>query len=128
MKRIRKEIVIEAAPAKVWEHITNPERISRWLMPNTFEAVPGKAFRMDCGSEGSIDCVVREVVPPKKLVYTWTSKDLKITTTVEITLRKVRGGTRLVLIHSGWEKLPPREVDQGWDACLEKLVAQLKNR
>jgi len=126
MKSIRKDILIAAPPARVWDHLTDPKKIAGWLMPSTFEAVAGREFRMDCGSGDAIECVVLEVVPRKKLVYTWSSKDLNKRTTVEITLREQRGGTRLVLIHSGWEKLPPSEVDLGWDACLQKLVGQLQ--
>jgi len=126
MKSIRKEILIAAPVVRVWEHITDPAKIAGWLMPNTFEGVAGKEFRMDCGSGDVIDGVVLEVVPLKKLVYTWMSKDLKKKTTVTITLRELRGGTRLTLVHSGWEKLPPSEVDRGWDACLDKLVGQVR--
>lgn len=125
MKRIRKEILIDAPAVKVWEHLTDPTKIAAWLMPNTFQAVAGRAFRMDCGVEGAIECVVKNVIPRKKLVYTWMSKELNLETSVDITLREERGRTRLVLVHSGWEKLPPSKVDQGWDACLKKLVAQL---
>lgn len=128
MKSIRKEILIAAPSIRVWEHITDPAKIAGWLMPNTFEPVTGKEFRMDCGSGDAIDCVVQKIVPRKKLVYTWTSKDMSIKTTVEITLKEVRGGTLLVLVHSGWEKLAPPEVDRGWDDCLEKLAEQVRNR
>jgi len=44
MKIIKKEIVIDAPVAKVWKHLTDPEKIAGWLMPNDFEAVVGKHF------------------------------------------------------------------------------------
>ena len=36
----------------------------------------------------------------------WTSRAIKATTTVTITLKEEKGKTRLVLEHSGW-KIPP---------------------
>jgi len=131
MKSIRKELIINAPVAKVWAHLIDPARIAGWLMPNTFDPRPGKAFRMDCGTEGTIEGVVREIVPLKKLVYSWTSKHLKIETLVTVTLKSEKGKTRLILVHSGWEALPPSEeglgapFDQGWDACLKRLGEQV---
>ena len=36
MKIIKREILIEAPISKVWKHITDPEKIAGWLMPNDF--------------------------------------------------------------------------------------------
>ncbi len=45
MKIIKREILIEAPPSRVWEHITDPQKIAAWLMPNDFKAAVGaKAF------------------------------------------------------------------------------------
>jgi uncharacterized protein YndB with AHSA1/START domain len=128
MKSIRKELILDAPVAKVWAQLVDPAKLAGWLMPNTFDATPGMGFRMDCGTEGTIEGMVREVVPLKKLVYTWTSKHLKIETLVTVTLIPEKGKkTRLILVHSGWEALPPSEeglgapFDLGWDACLKKL-------
>jgi len=124
---IRKEIVIDAPAARVWKHLTDPARIAGWLMPAVFEAAVGKAFRMDCGTEGEITGVVREVVPHQKLVYSWTSKHLGIETLVTITLVEEKGRTRLTLVHTGWDALPPEgrpladTFDQGWSERLEVL-------
>lgn len=130
MKVIRKEIVIDAPPERVWPHITDPVKIAGWLMPNDFEAVAGRPFTMDCDDEGKISCVVKEVIPRRKLVYSFTSRDIKVETTVTITLVPERRATRLILVHSGWDALPPFEqgiagmFEEGWDAKLRMLAAQ----
>jgi uncharacterized protein YndB with AHSA1/START domain len=127
MKIIKKEIVIHAPAAKVWEHITDPRKIASWLMPNDFEATVGKAFFLECHEGGKISCQVKEIVPPQKLVYSFQSKDIKVETLVTITLAKEKQGTRLTLIHSGWDALPPGErgiadnFDGGWGSFLEKM-------
>lgn len=131
MKIIKREIFIEAPVAKVWEHITDPAKIAGWLMPNDFEAVVGKEFILDCQQQGKVSCVVKEIVPRQKLVYSFQSRVTKVETLVTITLAKEGKGTRLTLIHSGWDALPPAEqgiadtFGGGWASSLEKLREQL---
>jgi uncharacterized protein YndB with AHSA1/START domain len=131
MKVIKKEIVIDAPVAKVWEHITDPTKIAGWLMPNDFEAQVGRCFRMDCDAEGVISCVVKEIIPEEKLVYSFTSKDIKIETTVTITLTSEKEHTRLTLVHSGWDALPPEDqgiagkFEEGWGEHLTVLQRQI---
>ncbi len=131
MKIIKKEIMIDAPVAKVWEHITDPEKIAGWLMPNDFEARVGKAFSMQCQSSGQVSCVVKEIAPLQKLVYSFQSGFIKVETLVTITLAREGSGTRLTLIHSGWDALPPPDqqiagnFDQGWGKFLEKLEAEI---
>jgi len=130
MRIIRKEIVIDAPPAEVWEHITDPAKIAGWLMPNTFAAKVGRRYTMDCGRVGPISGVVKEVIPGKKLVYSWTSPLIKAETTVTITLIDKKGRMRLILEHTGWEAPPadqdiPDLFERGWGEHLKALVDQL---
>jgi len=131
MKIIKKEIVIDAPVAKVWEHITDPQKIAGWLMPNDFEAAAGKKFFLECDHQGKILCAVKEIVPGKKLVYSFQPKEIKVETLVTITLVKEGKGTRLTLIHSGWDSLPPSEqgmadnYESGWGMHLGKLNEQI---
>src|SRR5262249_60997925 len=82
MKIIRREILIDAPVAKVWDHITDPKKIAGWLMPNDFEARVGKEFFLDCNEQGKVTCVVKEIVPQQKLVYSFRSKVTKVETLV----------------------------------------------
>ena len=133
MKIIRKEILIDAPAAQVWDHITDPAKIAGWLMPNTFQAQVGRNYSMDCGEMGNITGVVKEVIALKKLVYTWTSPAIKATTTVTIALSEKNGKTRLVLEHSGWE-IPPIDpevagaFESGWDEKLKALQDQVAGK
>ncbi len=78
-------------------------------MPNDFEATVGKKFFLDCQQQGIISCVVKEMVPNQKLVYSFQSKNIKVETLVTITLATEGKTTRLTLVHSGWDALPPGE-------------------
>jgi uncharacterized protein YndB with AHSA1/START domain len=134
MRTIRKEIVINAPPAKVWEHITDPAKIAGWLMDNSFQATVGRKYTMEHCEHGDlmgqISGVVTEAIPNEKLVYTWTSQVIKVQTTVTITLTEEKGRTRLVLEHSGWEAPPadqtiPDTFDKGWSEHLKALQDQI---
>ena len=130
MKIIKKEIVIEAPIPKVWEHITDPGKISGWLMPNDFQPSVGHSFYLKCDHQGKISCAVKEIVPHEKLVYSFNPPDLKIDTLVTITLAKAGRSTRLTLVHSGWDALPASQqsaadnYENGWTPLLERLKEQ----
>lgn len=132
MKTIKKEILIAAPVARIWEHITDPKKIAGWLMPNDFEATVGKKFILDCQQQGKVSCVVKEIVPQQKLVYSFKSRVTKVETFVAITLAKEGKSTRLTLTHSGWDTLPPDEqgiadmFGGGWGSSLEKLGEQIQ--
>jgi uncharacterized protein YndB with AHSA1/START domain len=130
MNIIKKEIVIESAIAKVWKYLTDPEKIAAWLMPNDFEAVAGRKFFLECQHQGKISCVVKEIVPNERLVYGFQPRDFAMETLVTITLAKAGKATRLTLVHSGWDALPPDQrgmadnYDGGWGPLLENLKEQ----
>jgi uncharacterized protein YndB with AHSA1/START domain len=132
MKIIKREILIEAPITKVWEHITDPTKIAGWLMPNDFEPKLGKKFLMDCRDEGKISCVVKEILPQQKLVYSFQSKATKVETLVTFTLATEGKGTMVTVVHSGWDSIPPEEqgvadlFGGGWRGFLEKLQEQLQ--
>lgn len=131
MKTIKKEIVIAAPAPKVWEHLTDPRKLAGWLMPNDFEPVVGKSFFLECNHDGKMSCVVKEIVPQRKLVFSFHPKSFSAETLVTITLAKEGNATRLTLVHSGWDALPPSEqgtadhYDSGWTSLLENLKAQM---
>src|SRR5579871_4053897 len=126
---IKKEILIEAPVEKVWAHITEPERIAGWLMPNDFVAKPGANFTFHCKVQGEIRCQVLEVIPPRKLAYSFKSSLTRVETVVTITLAPKGKHTRVTLQHSGWDRLPPADqgladlFGSGWGGYLENLRA-----
>jgi uncharacterized protein YndB with AHSA1/START domain len=134
MKIIKKEILIDASPEKVWKHVTDPEKIAGWLMPNDFEPTVGREFSMQCPQQGKITCEVKEIVPHQKLVYAFHSQATKVQTLVTILLESEGNRTRVTLTHTGWDKLPPPDqsiadnFDQGWGGFLTKLQEQAKSK
>jgi uncharacterized protein YndB with AHSA1/START domain len=107
------EDVLPHAPAIVWKTLTSGELISRWLMPNDFEAVVGRRFTFKTrpmgGWDGVIHCEVLEMKPNEKLVYSWkggsddnAAYGSRLDSIVTWTLTPAEGGTRLRLVHSGF--------------------------
>ena len=99
-------------------------------MPNDFEATVGRQFILDCQQQGKVSCIVKEVIPHQKLVYSFQSIVTKVETLVSITLSTEGRSTRVILIHSGWDALPPGEqgiadgFGGGWGTSLAKLREQ----
>ena len=89
--------------------------MARWLMPNDFEPVVGKRFTFTTRPigdwDGIVQCEVLEVVPRRRLVYSWKggsdSNDCspnygsRLDSVVTWTLQAEGGGTRLRVVHAG---------------------------
>jgi uncharacterized protein YndB with AHSA1/START domain len=94
-------------PAQVWAALTNSEALGQWLMPNNFEPVVGHCFQFRTkpapGFDGIVQCEVLEVVPPARLVYSWTGGG--VDTRLIWTLERLPEGTRLTLDHTGFRGL-----------------------
>lgn len=107
------EDVLPHPPERVWKALTTAELIGRWLMPSDFEPVIGKRFTFTTRPMGAWDgvvhCEVLEVVPVRRLVYSWTggSDDngkygSRLDSTVTWTLQPEGKGTRLRMVHAGF--------------------------
>ncbi len=137
------EIVVDEvfphAPETIWKTLTTGELIGRWLMqPTGFAPVKGKHFTYQTTPAGTWDgvihCQVLEVVPHERLVYAWkgghegnVGYGSRLETTVNWTLTKVAGGTRLRLVHAGF-RLPTNEsayktMSGGWTKVFQKIDA-----
>lgn len=125
---------IKASPAKVWAAITQPEQMILWWGPDAGPTLSAEAdvrpggrfsvvFRLLNGQEHNPTGLYQEVVPEKKLVFTWDlpgAPEPKSLVTFRLEPRD--GGTELTLIH---EHLPDEDARQshetGWSGLLDKL-------
>jgi uncharacterized protein YndB with AHSA1/START domain len=92
----------------------------------TFKTTPAGAW------DGLIRCQVLEVIPNERFVYAWTGGDdgnvgygARLETVVTFTLSKVKDGTRVRLVHSGFV-LPKNEtafknMSDGWKKVVRNL-------
>lgn len=135
-KTLTKEVFYPHPPEKVWTALTDPRALAEWLMPNDFKAEVGHRFqfRVDpmLGFEGINECVVEEVDPPRRLIYTWVSRMKKRPDHAPMrlvwTLHPEEGGTRLVLEQTGLEGLPlfwRFSMKMGWGRMLKTLLPKV---
>jgi uncharacterized protein YndB with AHSA1/START domain len=114
---VQLEIWINASPETVFALLTEPVAMTTWLAELVdADARPDGIFNISGPSGLSIAGTYREVVPSRKVVFTWGGVEgLKPgQSTVEFLLEPDRGGTLLRLRHYG---LPGPAVEphrRGW--------------
>ena len=125
-------------PNVVWRVLTTPELMSRWLKmtPTGFVAEVGNQFTYQTTPagkwDGKIRCEVLELVPDERLVYSWRGGHADnigygslLDLTVSMFLEPVEGGTKLRVIHSGFD-LPRNEtafsgMSGGWKGVVARI-------
>ena len=141
LKSDRHDIVVDEvlphAPETIWKALTSGALMGRWLMaPTGFEAVKGNRFTMKttpAGAwDGTIRCEVLEVKANERFTYAWrgghednVGYGAPLDTVVTWALSRVGNGTRLRLVHSGFE-LPRNEtaftgMSQGWKKVMRTI-------
>jgi len=127
--RIEREIA--APPDRVFAAWIDPARLAQWMSPvghAEAEIEPWVGGRLRLAMVGDGRRIehhgrYREVVPDRRLVFTWQSPYTgpgPSVVTVELT--PVEGGTLLTLVH---EQLPADQVEShrnGWAPMLDRLV------
>ena len=139
-KSIKHTFFYPHPPETVWEYLTKPELMELWLMKNDFQPIVGLDFQFRTGPipslnfDGIFYCKVLEIVPHKKLSYSWKSGpgDGKITleSIVVWKLQPTDKGTELHLEHSGFAKEENLDFYNGlMHGWLEKFqkIADLLN-
>ncbi len=126
---------LDAAPAKVWRAITEPEMLKKWMAPSDDFKIPVAEAELRVGGryhivmharDGEVHDVsgaYREIVPNKKLVYSWAWKSTpERESVVTIELRAAGNGTELTLRHEQFFDKEVRDRHQlGWVGCLSRL-------
>ncbi|MBB6404529.1 SRPBCC domain-containing protein [Arthrobacter sp. AZCC_0090] len=105
-------------PAKVWRALTEPELLARWLMENDFQAIVGHQFKMRgipvpaVGFSGLVASEVLEVDAGKRLRISWRDANSgnSLNSTVTWSVSPEGAGTRLSLVHDGFDPNEPTHV------------------
>jgi len=129
------------APEKVWRAWTDPQAVKRWWGPTPGEPVSlaeldvrvGGRFRIVFGGpDGKMhECAgtYKEVVPNKKLVFTWCwpNSTPERVSVVTIVFKDLNGKTELVFTHEQLFDEAARDGHKrGWTGALDKLEHFLK--
>jgi uncharacterized protein YndB with AHSA1/START domain len=129
---VRLEVRIEAAPETVFALLTDPIQMQTWLAERVeADARPGGIFRISEPTGTSIEGSYQEVVPVRKVVFSWGGVEgvNPGESTVEFLLEPDGEGTVLRLRHY---RLPGPAVEphrQGWvQSGLGKLKDAAEGR
>jgi uncharacterized protein YndB with AHSA1/START domain len=140
--RIEKTIVLRAPRARVWRALVDAREFGSWFGAK----LEGPAFTPGARVQGPIthpgyehltmDITIEKVDPERLLSYRWHpgETDPKVdysnepTTLVEFRLEEVKEGTRLTVVESGFDALPPerrakayRDNDGGWTGQMKSI-------
>ena len=124
-----------AGQEEVWRALTEANLLKQWLAPSDAYLMPvaeadvrvGGRYRFVMkppeGEEHEVSGVYREVVPNKKLVFTWAWKSSpEHESLVTISLRPAGRGTGLMLKHEQFVDADARDRhEQGWTGSLGRL-------
>ncbi len=141
MKRsIQHQYFFPHPPEKVWEYLTNSDLMELWLMKNTFQPIVGFEFQFlekpipSLDFDGIFYCRVLELVPFKKLSYSWNSGPgagaITLESTVIWKLEATETGTAVYLDHSGFGKEENLNfyngLNHGWLEKFQNIANLLK--
>lgn len=103
----------------LWDAITDPARLARWMAVYTGElALAGEWRVANPGEEPWGRGVVTACDPPRAFTTTWQAED-EPETILDVRLEPAPGGTRLVLTHDGVRSVL---YGAGWQVHLEQLA------
>ncbi len=99
------EQVFDAPLELVWRAITEKELMQKWYFDiSDFELIEGYKFHFEGGEEGkryTHQCEILEIVPQKKLKYSWKYKGHTGLSFVTFELFPIGEKTKLKLTHEG---------------------------
>ena len=128
------ERTLNAPVAKVWRALTDVDQMRQWYFDlKDFKAEPGFEFEFVVEHDGNSYhhlCRVTEVVPQKRIAYTWRYKGEPGDSLVTFKLSPEGDKTRLNVTHTGIETFPKtpayvrKNFEQGWTAIVGTELKQ----
>jgi uncharacterized protein YndB with AHSA1/START domain len=131
---IEMERTFNAPVARVWKALTDVEQMRQWYFDlKEFKPEVGFEFEFVVEHEGAVYhhlCRVTEVVPQKRIAYTWRYKGEPGNSLVTFEFFTEGNNTRLKLTHTGIETFPKtpayarKNFESGWTALIGTELKQ----
>ena len=120
------ERTYEASISRVWKTITDKDEMKKWYFDLAeFKPVKGFEFQFEGGPDGRKYlhlCKITEVIPERKISYSWMYDGYEGNSLVTIELFAENEKTRLRLTHEGLDTFPKNNADftksnfaEGWN-------------
>lgn len=135
--KFERTVVIRAPRSRVWKAVSDPTQFGTWFrakIEGAFE--PGAMVHVEStypGHEGTKwEMRIVDVIPESLFALSWPAIDDATNpdhwTRVEFRLEEVPEGTRLTVVESGFDRLPPGEAlaarrsnEEGWTLQVENI-------
>jgi uncharacterized protein YndB with AHSA1/START domain len=128
------ERTLNAPVAQVWKALTDVDQMRQWYFDlKEFKPQVGFEFEFVVEHDGNSYhhlCRVTDVIPEKKIAYTWQYKGEPGDSLVTFELFPERNKTRLKLTHAGIETFPKtpayarKNFEAGWTAIIGSELKQ----
>lgn len=129
------ERTYQAPVERVWKAITDNDDLKEWYFQlKEFKPEVGFEFTFEGGTEGRVYvhlCKITEVIPNKKLTYSWRYEGYEGNSFVTFELFAEGEATRLKLTHTGLETFPKYNADfvrenfsMGWNHIIGKSLKE----
>lgn len=130
------ERTFNAPVEKIWQAITDKEQMKQWYFDlAAFKPIVGFEFQFPGeGQKGEKYlhlCKITDVVPDKKLTYSWRYDSFEGNSFVTFELFEEADKTRLKLTHEGLETFPANNPDfakesftEGWTHIIGKSLKE----
>lgn len=129
------EKTYNAPVARVWSALTEKDKLKQWYFDlDDFRLELGFEFHFSGQDEGAVYhhiCVIKEIVPLKKLVHSWRYEGYSGDSLVSWELfAEGEGRTRVVLTHTGLESFPAsrefakENFNMGWNEIVGKMLKE----
>jgi uncharacterized protein YndB with AHSA1/START domain len=128
------ERTFDAPIAKVWTALTNADEMRRWYFDlKEFKPEVGFEFQFVAEHDGNAydhRCKVTDVIPQKKIAYTWRYHGHAGESLVTFELFDEDGRTKLKLTHEGLETFPKlpafawKNFERGWTSLIGTELKQ----
>ncbi|MGH8496125.1 MAG: SRPBCC family protein [Gammaproteobacteria bacterium] len=139
--RIEKEIVLHAPPSRVWRALADAEEFGNWFRVNmNGNFAPGARVTGQITHPGyehlTMDITIEKMEPERLISWRWhpnaiepdTDYSGEPTTLVVFELEKVKQGTKLTVVESGFDRIPLarraeayRGNDEGWTIQMKQI-------
>lgn len=129
---------LNAAPAKVFSAWTDPEKVKRWMGPGEVKVLHAEGdartggryrwlMKSAAGEEHDVGGIYREVIPDRKLVFTWAWKTMpERESLVTVEIKPDGEGSLLTLTHEQFNDEEARDRhNAGWTGAMDKLAKYL---
>lgn len=137
---LERSVVVQASAEQVWAAWTTVDGVATFFAPHARIALrPGGAYEMlfdssaEPGSKGGEGCTLVELLPNRRLVFTWnfpphlaTLRNAHTLVTVDLLPGAVAGTTKVSITHSGWRAGPGwtegrAYFERAWELVSERL-------